>query len=157
MARNYEIDNFGTKFATKRHNIITFTIALTLAALFLATTGIAKSLHPISLVLICGIFPCLAIFYAAFTLSHSNWIETEREKESERRDGKPVLGMPPKRKAFEDALNECQKQGKSMIDRYLVGFELDSGEPIWAVSYTHLRAHETREDLVCRLLLEKKK
>src|SRR5450756_652548 len=30
---------------------------------------------------------------------------------------------------------------------------------IWviAVSYTHLRAHETRHDLVCRLLLEKKK
>src|SRR5450759_2700009 len=29
---------------------------------------------------------------------------------------------------------------------------------IWAitVSYTHLRAHETRHDLVCRLLLEKK-
>ena len=26
-----------------------------------------------------------------------------------------------------------------------------------AVSYTHLRAHETRLDLVCRLLLEKKK
>src|SRR5450756_3045028 len=28
---------------------------------------------------------------------------------------------------------------------------------IQAVSYTHLRAHETRHDLVCRLLLEKKK
>src|SRR5450759_606308 len=28
---------------------------------------------------------------------------------------------------------------------------------IWFVSYTHLRAHETRHDLVCRLLLEKKK
>src|SRR5659263_613048 len=27
---------------------------------------------------------------------------------------------------------------------------------VWgAVSYTHLRAHETRHDLVCRLLLEK--
>ncbi|WDT38012.1 hypothetical protein PVA38_11675 [Streptococcus pneumoniae D39] len=26
-----------------------------------------------------------------------------------------------------------------------------------AVSYTHLRAHETVLDLVCRLLLEKKK
>src|SRR5450759_5742211 len=24
---------------------------------------------------------------------------------------------------------------------------------VWAVSYTHLRAHETRHDLVCRLLL----
>src|SRR5665648_1192451 len=30
-------------------------------------------------------------------------------------------------------------------------------ENIYAVSYTHLRAHETRHDLVCRLLLEKKK
>ena len=28
---------------------------------------------------------------------------------------------------------------------------------IFAVSYTHLRAHETVLDLVCRLLLEKKK
>ena len=26
-----------------------------------------------------------------------------------------------------------------------------------AVSYTHLRAHETRHDLICRVLLEKKK
>src|SRR5665648_570883 len=29
-----------------------------------------------------------------------------------------------------------------------------NGEPT-SVSYTHLRAHETRHDLVCRLLLEK--
>src|SRR5665648_1150007 len=29
-------------------------------------------------------------------------------------------------------------------------------EVIYTVSYTHLRAHETRHDLVCRLLLEKK-
>ena len=28
---------------------------------------------------------------------------------------------------------------------------------IYAVSYTHLRAHETKANLVCRLLLEKKK
>ncbi|WP_460366193.1 hypothetical protein, partial [Staphylococcus aureus] len=27
--------------------------------------------------------------------------------------------------------------------------------PIMSVSYTHLRAHETLSDLVCRLLLEK--
>eukprot|EP00658_Telonema_sp_P-2_P034880 TRINITY_DN25436_c0_g1_i2.p1 TRINITY_DN25436_c0_g1~~TRINITY_DN25436_c0_g1_i2.p1 ORF type:complete len:156 (+),score=45.24 TRINITY_DN25436_c0_g1_i2:158-625(+) len=31
------------------------------------------------------------------------------------------------------------------------------GHDIIAVSYTHLRAHETPEHLVCRLLLEKKK
>eukprot|EP00658_Telonema_sp_P-2_P025166 TRINITY_DN20132_c0_g1_i2.p1 TRINITY_DN20132_c0_g1~~TRINITY_DN20132_c0_g1_i2.p1 ORF type:complete len:100 (+),score=19.21 TRINITY_DN20132_c0_g1_i2:477-776(+) len=32
-----------------------------------------------------------------------------------------------------------------------------SGAPLIPVSYTHLRAHETPEHLVCRLLLEKKK
>ncbi|VTU58908.1 Glycosyltransferase [Lactobacillus casei W56] [Lacticaseibacillus rhamnosus] len=30
-------------------------------------------------------------------------------------------------------------------------------ESVYAVSYTHLQAHETEADLVCRLLLEKKK
>ena len=34
------------------------------------------------------------------------------------------------------------------------GIQLDT---LRTVSYTHLRAHETRHDLVCRLLLEKKK
>ena len=34
---------------------------------------------------------------------------------------------------------------------------VDFNVPLDAVSYTHLRAHETRHDLVCRLLLEKKK
>ena len=33
----------------------------------------------------------------------------------------------------------------------------DRGQDPVAVSYTHLRAHETVLDLVCRLLLEKKK
>ena len=35
--------------------------------------------------------------------------------------------------------------------------DVKSDASIIAVSYTHLRAHETRHDLVCRLLLEKKK
>src|SRR5678816_3893311 len=35
--------------------------------------------------------------------------------------------------------------------------ETDEKDSIIPVSYTHLRAHETPEHLVCRLLLEKKK
>src|SRR5450759_5588733 len=35
--------------------------------------------------------------------------------------------------------------------------EITSSIKAYPVSYTHLRAHETRHDLVCRLLLEKKK
>src|SRR5674536_111776 len=42
-----------------------------------------------------------------------------------------------------------------------LGRTQNGGSPLqasgWAVSYTHLRAHETPEHLVCRLLLEKKK
>src|SRR5665648_1221496 len=37
-----------------------------------------------------------------------------------------------------------------------LGVPVKMGGPA-SVSYTHLRAHETRHDLVCRLLLEKNK
>src|SRR5665811_2395539 len=40
------------------------------------------------------------------------------------------------------------------VHRYHLEWSRDG---TWAVSYTHLRAHETVLDLVCRLLLEKKK
>eukprot|EP00658_Telonema_sp_P-2_P016055 TRINITY_DN16220_c0_g1_i5.p1 TRINITY_DN16220_c0_g1~~TRINITY_DN16220_c0_g1_i5.p1 ORF type:complete len:118 (+),score=32.66 TRINITY_DN16220_c0_g1_i5:120-473(+) len=40
------------------------------------------------------------------------------------------------------------------MERYEMGAPWDRTTP---VSYTHLRAHETPEHLVCRLLLEKKK
>src|SRR5450756_3069275 len=39
----------------------------------------------------------------------------------------------------------------------LADMGIEKGERVGPVSYTHLRAHETRHDLVCRLLLEKKK
>ena len=42
----------------------------------------------------------------------------------------------------------------SVVRRPVVAMTEDGGE---TVSYTHLRAHETVLDLVCRLLLEKKK
>src|SRR5450756_1830801 len=39
----------------------------------------------------------------------------------------------------------------------MAGFSCRLVPGMYPVSYTHLRAHETRHDLVCRLLLEKKK
>eukprot|EP00656_Telonema_subtile_P009139 TRINITY_DN14283_c0_g1_i2.p1 TRINITY_DN14283_c0_g1~~TRINITY_DN14283_c0_g1_i2.p1 ORF type:complete len:294 (-),score=48.53 TRINITY_DN14283_c0_g1_i2:6-887(-) len=44
---------------------------------------------------------------------------------------------------------ECSKLGQRLLHG-------DLPEPFCPVSYTHLRAHETVLDLVCRLLLEKK-
>ena len=49
---------------------------------------------------------------------------------------------------------EGKTYDKAVADGWVPGKTLFSIE---AVSYTHLRAHETPEHLVCRLLLEKKK
>src|SRR5665811_1726270 len=46
----------------------------------------------------------------------------------------------------------CPDLGRAPVTHLLCG-----GEGVDPVSYTHLRAHETVLDLVCRLLLEKKK
>ena len=45
-----------------------------------------------------------------------------------------------------------------LIRSAMISFDLDYiSNTIESVSYTHLRAHETKANLVCRLLLEKKK
>src|SRR5450756_248531 len=47
----------------------------------------------------------------------------------------------------------CRHVKKNNGTLHLLGLIGSGG--VHAVSYTHLRAHETRHDLVCRLLLEK--
>src|SRR5664280_3392072 len=49
-----------------------------------------------------------------------------------------------------------RRASSHVVLRRLVPAQTDHDDVI-AVSYTHLRAHETVLDLVCRLLLEKKK
>ena len=61
--------------------------------------------------------------------------------------------------ALRDQIDEVDKALLSLLAKRLelvaeVGEVKSQYGP---VSYTHLRAHETRHDLVCRLLLEKKK
>jgi hypothetical protein len=68
---------------------------------------------------------------SAATLAKQYWLEKERGDESERRGGKPVLGMPPQRDAFAEQLSKARAKGRNMIDKYLVGFELDTGAPLW--------------------------
>src|SRR5450756_2660643 len=70
-----------------------------------------------------------------------------------------------------ETLGALRAAGAAIYSQYAVGYDnvdvaaaTRLGLPVGntpgvltAVSYTHLRAHETRHDLVCRLLLEKKK
>ena len=59
------------------------------------------------------------------------------------------------------ALNQNAKYVQELINTIEPNFNFENKPinrfTIKAVSYTHLRAHETCADLVCRLLLEKKK
>src|SRR5674536_385386 len=69
----------------------------------------------------------------------------------------PLLGVKAK-SAAEYWIKKLLEKG--VLEKDAKGFlkpvHLSLKLPI-AVSYTHLRAHETPEHLVCRLLLEKKK
>src|SRR5450756_2667640 len=56
----------------------------------------------------------------------------------------PISGILPAESDLDVAVENVQPEQRMVTD-------------IGPVSYTHLRAHETRHDLVCRLLLEKKK
>src|SRR5665811_678280 len=57
--------------------------------------------------------------------------------------------------SFTSVLTQLKKDAQVIIDESVIEIERCTEEI--SLSYTHLRAHETVLDLVCRLLLEKKK
>ena len=66
--------------------------------------------------------------------------------------------------AMEDAEGRAVAAGDVLLGEAQPAGERSAGfadpaanDPVAPVSYTHLRAHETVLDLVCRLLLEKKR
>eukprot|EP00658_Telonema_sp_P-2_P005466 TRINITY_DN12038_c0_g1_i2.p1 TRINITY_DN12038_c0_g1~~TRINITY_DN12038_c0_g1_i2.p1 ORF type:complete len:721 (+),score=30.31 TRINITY_DN12038_c0_g1_i2:134-2296(+) len=87
---------------------------------------------------------------AASSASTLSWLLNPPQEPSEPKQPPPPRNFskfPPKpqEKADHKKYQELQQKNKQPV----VGLK--------AVSYTHLRAHETPEHLVCRLLLEKKK
>ena len=60
--------------------------------------------------------------------------------------------------ALDEEVDEFAEQNTMLLDSLKrLKADFDNYRKRMPVSYTHLRAHETRHDLVCRLLLEKKK
>lgn len=131
MARNYERLNPKKDRARERHNIKVITLALLFGSAIVCATPIGDKLAPWAILLIAGVFPCVPLSQCCFVFCKHMWIEKERSKESIRRNGSVVLGAPPRRNAFAEALVEAKKRGKIVLDKYLVGFEIDTGEPIW--------------------------
>ncbi|MCB9030760.1 MAG: TraM recognition domain-containing protein [Deltaproteobacteria bacterium] len=130
MARDYKLLDVDEQLYEVRRNSIATSLLSLIAVVGIAVSPIGEYLHPV-LLFILGLIPLFAFFGTSRTLSSTFWLEREREAESEKRGGKPVIGMPPRRDAFSEQLDKCRSKGKKMIDKYLVGFEVDTGEPIW--------------------------
>ena len=72
------------------------------------------------------------------------------------KDRRFVQGLIQLSVSFVHLENNNLNGAKSLLNKCTEKF-IDFDGLQRAVSYTHLRAHETSQDLVCRLLLEKKK
>ncbi|MCC6220686.1 MAG: TraM recognition domain-containing protein [Deltaproteobacteria bacterium] len=131
MARAYDKKDLTNEREVRRRNILTFARSAALAMAIVCFSSFGSELASGSLFIIGGLGPAVALAIYASVVGSYNYLERERKKESERRGGKVVLGHPPNRYAFQRELKRCRKEKKAMIDRYLVGFEVDSGEPIW--------------------------
>lgn len=130
MAREYQRQNLvAERDELRRRSVLTSTLA-TIGTLGVAASRLLADFSPAMLAAL-GIVPAAAYAHTAYTMSREFWTERERERESLRRNGKRVLGMPPQRDCFPKMLENAQARGKRMIDKYLVGFELDSGKPLW--------------------------
>lgn len=131
MARAYSKDDAVIQLALKRRNISMLSVGICIAVLIFTFSPVSKNLSPLHFFILAGLVPLAGLFITTLLYKHHLWIEKERKKESIKRGAKLVLGMPPQRSAFMDELERAKARGKKMIDRYLVGFELDSGKPIW--------------------------
>jgi hypothetical protein len=131
MARDYKHIDAQSELARRRYNVKVMAIAVSVASALALMSSCARTVPPAFFVLFGGLLPGSLIAWLCAIQSKYNWIEKAREEESRRRNGNPVLGAPPDRTAIQQGLEDARKRGKTMIDKYLIGFELDSGAPIW--------------------------
>src|SRR5665648_1205873 len=106
----------------------------------------------------------LGVDSAVSALLHNVYYQDQYDKEIETRFGKSVASIL-------DGMAKINAMGTDTVELHSENYRklmlgmagdvrvilLKIADRLQAVSYTHLRAHETRHDLVCRLLLEKKK
>jgi hypothetical protein len=130
MARNYKrFDYTAIREEQMRQSLLTSGLT-SLGALGAALSPMFSSVDP-TILFGLGLLPAAAFGRSAFEWGKQRSLEIERAKESAFRGGREVLGMPPERDALGHAIEDARAKNKKMLDRYLVGFELDSGKPLW--------------------------
>lgn len=130
MARDYKNESIETIRREELRKTLVSGGLVTGGSLALAASPFMNGADPAMLFGL-GMLPALAFSGAARHFAKYTWIERERRKESLKRGGKQVLGMPPERECFARALEEARGKGKKMINKYMVGFNLETGGPLW--------------------------
>lgn len=130
MARNYKHNDFSSAIKQEQRDVLVKGGLASVAAIALAGSPLGDALSPAALCAL-SLLPAYSLGRSSFGWGRTIGLKRERAAESAARGGRPVLGMPPERDCFEKAIKKAQKSDKKMLDRYLVGFELDSGEPLW--------------------------
>jgi hypothetical protein len=130
VARKYTRDDFNQEHADEVKRTLMYSGLASFGALALAASPLGSYLGPSGLFGL-SVIPGLLMGQVGRKLTRDQLLEAERAREVKRRGGKRVLGMPPERDAFAEAIADARARGKPMLDKYLVGFELDSGKPLW--------------------------
>ena len=130
MARDYNFSDFKTESGEARAKAMRNYVLLVVATAFLCLSPLTAGFGSFWLFFL-GALPAAALVGATKRIASRQALNRERLAESKRRGGRAVIGMPPARTAIAKELQACRARGKNMIDKYLIGFEVDSGEPIW--------------------------
>lgn len=139
MARAYARTDYAAAAQNRRGRAFLLIVLALVAALGAVSSPLFQD-SPATLLFLIGLLPAAAAANLGGVLGAEYWIERERRAESARRGGKKVLGLPPERSSVADMIENARARGKTMIDRYLVGFDLDNGAPLW-VSDEDLCSH----------------
>src|SRR6185312_12024375 len=110
MARVYQRTDFAAAQTKERERALWGAALATLGTLGVAASPLLSSANP-ELLFGLGMIPAFMMGNAAKLLSSHYSIERERAKEVERRGGKRVLGSPPQRDCFTEALADAQARG----------------------------------------------
>ena len=130
MARQFNREDFSERRSEDRRSAVQKSMWAAAAMGAVCASPLADVLPPPLLAAI-GLLPTMVFGQTASLLADYAGVERERGEESARRRGKPVLGMPPQRDAIERLVEDAKGRGKKIVDRYLVGFELETGKPLY--------------------------
>src|SRR5450759_5581404 len=122
--------------------------------LILATTGAAMGKETTVFFTFWGLFPLVK---NQVRITGENWMQKMLSTMNRGGDQHLKLSKMNFAGAGPAMMNHLAKEHHVASPHELMEAAKEMGVHLIPVSYTHLRAHETRHDLVCRLLLEKKK